>query len=130
MQATLYVEKARLFAKSKFVVGYDTAIRLVMPKYYGGHVKMLLELTALHHRGCQFLVAGRTGDNGKFLTLKDVEIPNEIADQVHRFPDTLMICLATITQGSGFSAFRLISSVASLLMECLNGSSFQHANKV
>ena len=82
MQATLYVEKARLFAKSKFVVGYDTAIRLVMPKYYGSHTKMLLELTALHHRGCQFLVAGRAGDNRKFLTLGDVDIPSEIADQV------------------------------------------------
>ena len=85
MQATLYVEKARLFAKSKFVVGYDTAIRLVMPKYYGGHTKMLLQLTALRHRGCQFLVAGRAGDNGAFLTLKDVEIPDEIADQVCAF---------------------------------------------
>lgn len=82
MQATLYVEKAKLFAKSKFVVGYDTAIRLVMPKYYGGHIQMLLQLAALQHRGCQFLVAGRAGDDGKFLTLKDVDVPSEIADQV------------------------------------------------
>lgn len=51
MQATLYVQKAKLFAKSRFVVGHDTAIRLVMPKYYGGSTKMLLELAALRHRG-------------------------------------------------------------------------------
>lgn len=78
----MYVEKARLFADSTFVVGYDTAIRLVMPKYYGGHTKMLLELAALHHQGCKFLVAGRAGDHGQFLQLKDVKVPEDIADKV------------------------------------------------
>ena len=82
MQATLYVEKAELFAKSKFVVGYDTAVRLVMPKYYGGHGKMLMELAALHHRGCRFLVAGRVGEDGTFLQLGDIDIPQEISDKV------------------------------------------------
>jgi len=33
--ATLYVHKAALFPRSVFVVGHDTAVRLVMPKYYG-----------------------------------------------------------------------------------------------
>jgi len=80
-QATLYVQKAKLFAKSRFVVGHDTAIRLVMPKYYGGSTKMLLELAALRHRGCRFLVAGRVDDKGKFLRLTDVDIPEEVADE-------------------------------------------------
>ena len=92
MQATLYVEKAQLFAKSRFVVGYDTAIRLVMPKYYGGHTNMLLELAALHYRGCKFLVAGRAGDNGEFLQLRDVKIPGEISDKVSTLHAQLQPC--------------------------------------
>ena len=32
------------------MIGYDTAIRLIMPKYYGGEVNMLLELAAMRYR--------------------------------------------------------------------------------
>ena len=64
------------------MIGYDTAIRLVMEKYYGGYTNMLLELSALRHKGCKFLVAGRMDKNGHFLQLKDVEIPEELADKV------------------------------------------------
>ena len=56
VQAPLYTLKARLFLKSMFVVGYDTAIRLVDPKYYGGHTGMLLQFSELAHNGCSFLV--------------------------------------------------------------------------
>ncbi len=35
VQAPLFTVKSKLFAKSTFVIGYDTAIRLIMPKYYG-----------------------------------------------------------------------------------------------
>lgn len=66
------------------MVGYDTAIRLVMEKYYGGRTNMLLELAALGHRGCKFLVAGRK-DGDRFLTLADVELPSELSDQVSSF---------------------------------------------
>lgn len=34
-RAPLYVDKADLFPRSRFVVGHDTAARLVLPKYYG-----------------------------------------------------------------------------------------------
>jgi hypothetical protein len=34
-RAPLYVNKADLFPRSAFVVGHDTAARLVLPKYYG-----------------------------------------------------------------------------------------------
>ena len=81
-QAPLYTLKARIFAKSTFVIGYDTAIRLVMAKYYGSRERMLLELAGLRHRGCTFLVAGRVDDGGKFLTLADVDVPEEIRDLV------------------------------------------------
>lgn len=34
-RAPLFTHKAALFRDTLFVVGYDTAIRLVLPKYYG-----------------------------------------------------------------------------------------------
>ena len=51
MQAPLYTLKARLLPGSTFVVGYDTAIRLVMPKYYRGEQGMLLQFAELKHAG-------------------------------------------------------------------------------
>ncbi len=34
-QASLFTDKAALFPRSAFVIGYDTAVRLVAPRYYG-----------------------------------------------------------------------------------------------
>ncbi len=36
--------KADLFRDSLFVVGYDTAVRLVRPEYYGEDTAMLLQV--------------------------------------------------------------------------------------
>ena len=33
-QASLFTDKAALFPGSAFVIGYDTAVRLVAPRYY------------------------------------------------------------------------------------------------
>ena len=33
-QASLFTDKAKLFPRSAFVIGYDTAVRLVAPRYY------------------------------------------------------------------------------------------------
>lgn len=41
LQCPLYSAKAELLPGSTFVVGHDTAIRLVNPKYYGGHDGMV-----------------------------------------------------------------------------------------
>jgi len=68
------------------VLGYDTAVRLVMPKYYGGHDGMLLQLAGMSHLGCHVVVAGRiaTDDQGEssFMTFEDVEVPDAITDLV------------------------------------------------
>ncbi|BDA48658.1 hypothetical protein COCOBI_12-3390 [Coccomyxa sp. Obi] len=79
-QAPLFTLKSKLFSKSTFVIGYDTAIRLIMHKYYGGEVNMLLELTAMRHRGCSFLVAGRLDAQKAFKTMDDVELPEPLRD--------------------------------------------------
>lgn len=81
-QAPLYPGKSKIFPNSTFVVGYDTAVRLVMPKYYGGHDGMLLELASMSHQGCSVVVAGRvaTDDQGNksFRTFEDVDVPEAI----------------------------------------------------
>ncbi len=68
------------------MLGYDTAVRLVMPKYYGGHDGMLLQLAGMSHLGCHVVVAGRiaTDDQGEssFKTFEDVEAPDAITDLV------------------------------------------------
>ena len=74
-QADTYQKKAPLFPGCTFIIGWDTAVRLVAPRYYGGDesamVTALAEIWAL---GCRFLVAGREVD-GKFHTLADVAVP-------------------------------------------------------
>jgi len=76
-QAPLFTMKSDLFPRSTFVVGYDTAERLVQERYYGTETAMLLQFAQLAHKKCDFLVAGRqtSGSNGKFLTLDDLEVP-------------------------------------------------------
>jgi hypothetical protein len=59
-RAPRFVEKAALFPGCAFVVGYDTAARLVDAKYYGDdEATMLLALGALVRAGTRFVVAGR-----------------------------------------------------------------------
>ncbi|KAK9837625.1 hypothetical protein WJX74_001654 [Apatococcus lobatus] len=73
--ALLYTQKAHLFANSAFVVGYDTAIRLVAQRYYNDdEAEMLSELKGMRSRSCQVLVAGRVDKDGTFRTLKDIEL--------------------------------------------------------
>jgi nicotinamide mononucleotide (NMN) deamidase PncC len=79
-RAPLFREKAALYPNSVFVVGFDTASRLVDPKYTNySRAKMLAAFDEIRSNGCSFLVAGRkVGDN--FHTLADVPVPPEIAD--------------------------------------------------
>ncbi|EFN55865.1 hypothetical protein CHLNCDRAFT_31015 [Chlorella variabilis] len=74
--APLFTQKADLFHDSVFVVGYDTAVRLVKPDYYGSDQAMLLQFAKLRHQGCSFLVAGRCDEEGRFRTLADLEMPD------------------------------------------------------
>jgi len=73
--AETFFKKARLFPGRTFVVGWDTAIRLVAPRYYGDDVdQMMVALAGMLAAGTRFLVAGRE-DQGTFKTLADVTIP-------------------------------------------------------
>ncbi|CAI9096135.1 OLC1v1032216C1 [Oldenlandia corymbosa var. corymbosa] len=81
-----YYKKAELFPGSAFVIGVDTAVRLINPKYYSNdHSKMLATLGGCKSTGCLFLVGGRNVD-GVFKVLEDLDIPEELEDMFVSIP--------------------------------------------
>ncbi len=73
--ATRFSEKARLFPGCTFVIGWDTAVRLVAPRYYGGDAsRMVRALEEMRGLGCRFMVAGRAGAD-RFHAATEVEAP-------------------------------------------------------
>lgn len=74
-RAALFRDKAMLYPGVTFVVGVDTAVRLVMPKYYGGFEPMMEALGDIRAQGCTVLVAARVNEAGQVLTLRDVDVP-------------------------------------------------------
>lgn len=73
--APLFNQKAKLYPNSVFVVGFDTAVRIVDPRFYDHDpAKMRLALADIQDQGCRFLVVGRVTDQG-FMTVADLDLP-------------------------------------------------------
>ena len=86
--ATTFWEKSVLFPGCTFVVGWDTAIRLVDVAYYAGSERVMYEaLGKIREVGCSFLVAGRVED-GSYRTLSDVAVPEQIANLFRELPES------------------------------------------
>lgn len=83
----LFVGKADLYPGCVFVVGYDTAERLVEPRYYGGEAGRDAALAHIRAQGCRFLVAGRL-DEGVFRTLRDIPVPASARDLFLELPES------------------------------------------
>jgi nicotinamide mononucleotide (NMN) deamidase PncC len=80
-RAPTFVEKAELFPGAVFVVGADTAERIVQPRFYGGTTADLdRAMHELRSRSCRFLVAGRINVEGYFVDLSNLSIPSEHRD--------------------------------------------------
>jgi nicotinic acid mononucleotide adenylyltransferase/nicotinamide mononucleotide (NMN) deamidase PncC len=78
--APTFAEKSKVLSAVTFVVGADTAERIVQAKYYGGGYEATRQaLSRVRAAGCRFLVAGRLVQD-RFETLSDVEIPAEFSD--------------------------------------------------
>ena len=61
--------------RDRFILGWDTAVRLVDPKYYSDDIDfMFSKLCEMSAIGTKFLVAGRE-KNGVFQAVSDVDIP-------------------------------------------------------
>ena len=74
-RAPLFVEKARLFPGSTFIIGADTAARLLDPRFYPDADGVSGALDELAGLGARFVVAGRSRSGGDFVTLGDLTIP-------------------------------------------------------
>ena len=73
--ADTFVKKAQLFSGTAFVVGFDTAERVLHPRFYGNSEEnMKTALAEIRDSGCTFLVAGRNIGRS-FRTVSDLEIP-------------------------------------------------------
>ena len=86
--APTFVRKAELLPNVVFIVGADTALRIVEPRYYGGSESVLqTALDAIRQTACRFLVAGRTFQ-GRFLTVSDIPVPKGFGDLFEALPET------------------------------------------
>src|SRR5205085_2258108 len=87
-RAPTFVEKARLFPGTTFVVGADTAERLFGSKYYGGdEVRMHMALEEIANSGSSFLVAARLDAAGRVRALSDIAVPQRYADLFTEIPE-------------------------------------------
>ena len=87
-RAPTFLEKSRLFPKTTFVIGADTAERLVAPRYYGeDEVQMHLALEEIANAGGSFLVAVRIDAAGRVRALADVAVPRRYTDLFTEIPE-------------------------------------------
>jgi hypothetical protein len=88
-RAPTFLEKSRLFPGATFVVGADTAERLVATRYYGSdETRMVAALKEIADRGCRFLVAVRVDGAGRVRSLADVAVPAHLAALFTAIPES------------------------------------------
>ena len=86
--APTFLEKSALYPETTFVMGYDTAVRVLHPRYYDDSVeKMRDALATIAERRCDFLVAGRVDEEDRFHAATDLNAPPEFAHLFRPLPD-------------------------------------------
>jgi hypothetical protein len=74
-------EKAALFPGCTFVVGADTAARIVDLRYYDHDPTTLSRsLERIRELGCRFFVGGRLHSEGRFVEVGGVAVPEDYRD--------------------------------------------------
>jgi|SoiMethySBSTD1v2_1073268.scaffolds.fasta_scaffold297892_2 Cytidylyltransferase-like len=87
-RAPTFLEKSRLFPRTTFVIGADTAERLVAPKYYGDDAaRMQVALEEIASSGASFLMAVRRDAAGRIRALSDIPVPRRYADLFTEIPE-------------------------------------------
>jgi hypothetical protein len=87
-RAPTFLEKSRLFPGATFVIGADTAERLIAPKYYGNdEARMHDALKEIANAGGRFLVAVRIDAAGRVRTLSDIPVPPRYAELFTEIPE-------------------------------------------
>jgi len=87
-RAPTFLEKSRLFPGATFIVGADTAERLVATRYYGAETRMTAALQEIAERGCRFLVAVRADTAERVRTLADVAVSPRFAHLFTPIPES------------------------------------------
>jgi hypothetical protein len=81
-----FLEKSRLLPGMSFVMGADTALRVVQPRFYGGSVRAMDEaLNEMAALDCSFLVAARAWER-RLWTLTDLDVPPAHAAMFREIP--------------------------------------------
>ncbi len=87
-RAPTYTEKAELFPGCLFVIGADTAVRIVQPRFYGNSEEKMAEaLTRFQAANCRFLTAGRVDETGRFVGMDDLTVPAAYRDLFQGIPE-------------------------------------------
>ncbi len=87
-RAPTFLEKSRLFNGATFVIGADTAERLVAAKYYDhDEDRMHAALEEIGSSGASFLVAVRVDPAGRLMTLRDIPVPGRFLDLFAEIPE-------------------------------------------
>lgn len=90
-RAARFADKARLFRHCCFVVGFDTAERILSPTFYdNSDTQMAAALTDIREQGCRFLVGGRidaTAPTERFQQLTDLNVPPQFMNMFDRIPE-------------------------------------------
>ncbi len=97
-RAPTFVQKSELMPGSVFAIGFDTAARLFPERYYPPYdaakdpthagSAVALAMNTLRRNRCSFVVAGRTGIDGRFHTIADIEVPPRYCDLLAQIPES------------------------------------------
>lgn len=88
-RAPIFAQKASLFPGAVFVVGADTAERILAPRYYpDGECGLTEALEHIQRQGCHFLVAGRPDQSGNFVALEHLPVPASRRDIFTAIPES------------------------------------------
>ncbi|HSH02090.1 MAG TPA: hypothetical protein VLL52_06175 [Anaerolineae bacterium] len=75
-RAPTYNLKAKVYPGTDFVVGWDTAVRILEPRFYGGTMAGVLDaLTVIKENGCRLIVAGRVDGQGNYQPADNLDVP-------------------------------------------------------
>jgi hypothetical protein len=103
-----FAEKARVFPGATFIVGADTAARIIQARYYAeGEAGMARALESFRACGCHFLVGGRTDGAGVHVGIEHLPVPADLRDLFTGIPaGEFRMDISSTALRAGGSGFR------------------------
>ena len=105
--APTFVEKTRLFGETTFVVGYDTAERIVQKRYYSNsEQEMHARLHEMLAINTHFVVADRVGDDGLVYSIDELDMDEQFRQMFSRLPDFRLDISSSALRKAGLKGSR------------------------